>query len=144
MKGFFEYEYLKFKKDHLKTFVAIANAEGKMSEEEFNYIYKVGERYELKPRHIDSILANKEEVKPLIPTSHESRVNQLYDFIRAIFVNSISEEKDLDYLKKLVVTFGFKEEFSDRLIKYYNERPHLEEEWLVFLQEAKRFNITAS
>ncbi|HYG39293.1 MAG TPA: hypothetical protein VD908_11765 [Cytophagales bacterium] len=141
MTGFFEYEYLKFKKDHLKNLVALANSEGKMSEEEFKYLYKVGERYELKPKHIDSILAKKEEIAPAIPTAHKARVNQLYDFIQTMFLNGISTDKDIEYLKKLVVTFGFKEEFTDSLIKFYNERPHFDEEWDAFQNDSKKFNL---
>lgn len=141
MKGFFEYEYLNFKKDYLKNLVAVANSEGKMSEEEFKYIYKVGERYELKPRHVDSILAKKDELQPNVPTSHESRLNQLYDFVQAMFANGIDEDKDITYLKKLILTFGFKEELSEELIHYYKQKPHLENEWKVFVDKATAFNL---
>jgi hypothetical protein len=141
MKGFFEYEYLKFKKEHLKNVVAVANSSGKMNEEEFKYIYKVGERYELKPKHVDSILAKKEELVPSVPTSHESRINQLYDFINAMFSNTIDENKDITYLKKLTQTFGFKEELADLLIKYHKESPHLDGDWEALVVEAKQYNL---
>jgi hypothetical protein len=141
MKGFFEYEYLKFKKEYLKNLVAVANSTGKMSEEEFKYIYKVGERYELKPKHVDSILARKEELVPNVPTSHESRINQLYDFINAMFSNTIDENKDITYLKKLTQTFGFKEALAEILIRYYKATPHLEGEWEKLVEEAKEYNL---
>lgn len=141
MNGFFEYEYLKFKKNLLKNLVALANSEGKMSEEEFKYIYKVGERYELKPRHIDSILAKKEEIQPVIPTTHEARLNQLYDFIQAMFAHGIDKGKDTTYLKKLIVTFGFREELSDVLIDYFKQRPHIEGDWEKLVQVARDFNL---
>jgi hypothetical protein len=112
-----------------------------MNEEEFKYIYKVGERYELKPKHADSILGKKEELLPNVPTSHESRIVQLYDFINAMFSNAIDEDKDLTYLKKLTQTFGFKEELSELLIKYHKESPHGDEDWQKLVQSAKEYNL---
>ena len=53
MIGFFEYQYLKFKKNHLKNLVALASVDGHIHEDEIAYLYKIGDKYQLKPQQIE-------------------------------------------------------------------------------------------
>ena len=42
MIGFFEYQYLKYKKNHLKNLVALAAIDGHVHKNEIDYLYKIG------------------------------------------------------------------------------------------------------
>jgi len=60
MIGFFEYQYLKYKKNNLKNLVAMAAIDGHIHEDEIAYLHKIGEKYQLKPQQIKKILENRE------------------------------------------------------------------------------------
>jgi replication initiation and membrane attachment protein DnaB len=70
MIGFFEYQYLKFKKNHLKNLVALAAIDGHIHEDEIAYLYKIGEKYKLKPQQIKKIIDQKDVTEPEIPEPH--------------------------------------------------------------------------
>ena len=74
MIGFFEYQYLKYKKNHLKNLVAMAAIDGHIHEDEINYLYQIGEKYQLKPQQIKRILDKREEIEPEIPEHVETAV----------------------------------------------------------------------
>ncbi len=48
MIGFFEHQYLSYKKNHIKNLLALAKVDGHMHEKEEALLYKIGRRYGLK------------------------------------------------------------------------------------------------
>ena len=63
MIGFFENQYLSYKKDHIKSLMALAKADGFVHEKERGVIFKIGKRYGLKERQIKTIMESNEKFK---------------------------------------------------------------------------------
>ena len=60
MIGFFEYQYLKFKKNHLRNLVALAKIDGHVDDTEIEFLYEIGKKYGLKEKQISEVLASEE------------------------------------------------------------------------------------
>ena len=63
MKGFFENQYLSYKKNHIKNLLSLAKADGFVHEKEQKMLFKIGKRIGLKDR----------QVKELMEKNHLSR-----------------------------------------------------------------------
>ena len=47
MIGFFEHQYLSYKKNHIKNLLALAKADGLMHPKEEALLYKIAKRYQI-------------------------------------------------------------------------------------------------
>ena len=78
MIGFFEHQFLSYKKKHVKNLLALANADGHLHEKEMELLYKLGEKYGLKQRQVKGILDSKKELELYIPDSDDEKMDQLF------------------------------------------------------------------
>lgn len=139
MKGFFEHQYLSFKKSHLSNLVALAKIDDHIDDTERNFIYKVGRRYGLKDRQIAAILDNKEQLVPIIPTTHEGKISQLFDLVGMMLADGIVEVVELEFCDEVAQNFGFTHEIIHKLIDYIQKYQYPQEDWGNFLEEAKQY-----
>ena len=130
MKGYFEYEYLKFKKSHLSNLIALAKIDGEYKEVEEQLIYKIGYKYKLKDWQIEEMIQSDERPEIQIPKAHIQKMEQLYDLIRMIYADQIVQENEIAFCKKITSKFGYKVQIVDWLVNIFaeNNRPS-EEEW---------------
>lgn len=130
MIGFFEHQYLSFKKSHLLNLIALAKSDGHFHQDEEELIYKVGERYGLKVRQIASLINNFQNDDLHIPKSHGDKMNQLYDLIKMVYLDGKVEEKEIQFCQDLMVKYGFKKEIVPWMLEIF-EQGHLPyaEEW---------------
>ncbi len=130
MIGFFEHQYLSYKKDHLNNLIALAKIDGHMHETEEHLLYKIGHGYGLKDWQIEDLI--KEEQTPSIkmPDTHEQKINQLYDLVMMIFADSVVEESELVFCEQLMVRFGFKKEIVAFVVALFDKNnPPFREDW---------------
>jgi uncharacterized membrane protein YebE (DUF533 family) len=138
MIGFFEYQYLKYKKDHLRNLVALAKVDGHFHEDEKEFLFKVGKKYGLKPRQIERILDEPAPDHIDIPERHEQRVGQLYDVIGMVLADNVVDDNEMEFCQNLFERFGYKEELIDRMIKMnQNKEVRDYEDWEFFLEDSK-------
>lgn len=139
MKGYFEHEYLKFKKSHLSNLIALAKIDGDFQEVEEQLIYKIGQKYKLKDWQIEDMILNEERPEIQIPITHPQKMEQLYDLIRMIYADKVVAENEISFCKKITTSFGFKPQIVDWLISIFkeNNRPE-DEEWDDIVKLAKR------
>ena len=141
MIGFFEYQYLKHKENHLKNMVALAAIDGHIHEDEIAYLYKIGEKYQLKPEQIQHILDHQEEIELEIPEPHHQKVALLYDLVGMMMADDIIEEAELAYCKKMFRRFGYKDKLIDEMIQLYQQGVDDIEAWEKFLEHAENFRL---
>jgi len=141
MIGFFEYQYLKFKKNHLKNLVALAAIDGHIHQDEIDYLYKIGEKYQLKPQQIQKILDSKEEIEPEIPEQHHQKVALLYDFVGMMMADNVIEESEMDFCKKMFKKFGYKELLIDEMIDLYRQGVNDTDVWEEFLEKSEHYRM---
>lgn len=145
MIGFFEYQYLKYKKNHLKNLVAMAAIDGHIHEDEIDYLYKIGEKYQLKPQQIKRILENREEIEPEIPEPHHQKVALLYDLVGMMMADNVIEDAEMEFCKRMFLKFGYKEMLIDEMIDLYRQGIDDTDSWEEFLAKAEvhRINLAS-
>ena len=145
MIGFFEYQYLKYKKNHLKNLVALASVDGHIHEDEITYLYKIGKKYQLKPQQIKKILDQKEQIEPEIPEHHHQKVALLYDLVGMMMADNIIEDEEMEFCKKMFKKFGYKELLIDEMVDLHRQVVDNIDAWEEFLERAKtlRMNLAS-
>jgi len=122
MIGFFEHQYLSYKKNHMKNLLALAKADGKVHPREEKLLYKIGKRYGLKERQIKSILENSEPVRPVIPDNHHDKLNILYDLLLMIHADEKVESGEVVFFEEAVKKFGMKRELVQWLLDIFQAK----------------------
>jgi uncharacterized tellurite resistance protein B-like protein len=141
MVGFFEYQYLSFKKNHLNNMVALAAVDGHIHEDEIKFLYKIGKKYRLKASQIEHILKNWEDVNPRIPDQHHQKVALLYDLVGMMLADNVIEDSEMDFCKRMFRRFGYKETLIDEMIQLYQKKIDDVDEWEEFLEKAEAFRM---
>jgi uncharacterized tellurite resistance protein B-like protein len=141
MIGFFEYQYLKFKKNHLKNLVSMAAVDGHIHEDEIEYLYRIGEKYNLKKQQIKKILDDRENIEPEIPESHGQKVAILYDVIGMMMADNVIEDSEMEFCKKMFKKFGYNLVLIDEMIDLYRQGVDDGEQWEEFLDKAGKFKL---
>ncbi|HNP17802.1 MAG TPA: hypothetical protein PKL31_05155 [Fulvivirga sp.] len=137
MIGFFEHQYLSFKKNHLRNLIALAKADGQLHPDEEKMIYKIGDKYGLKDRQIASLLRSKKKLEPHVPEEHNSKMDQLYDVVMMVYADGIVEDSEVAFCKDLVNQFGYKEEMVAWLISIFDQgNEPTDTEWAEYKKEA--------
>jgi hypothetical protein len=110
MIGFFENQYLSYKKDHIKNLLALAKADGYVHEKEEAVIYKIGKRYGLKDRQVKAILDSNEKFSVNVPNNHHDKMNVLYDLMLIVFADGVVEKKEVAFCEDVAKQFSLKKE----------------------------------
>lgn len=142
MIGFFEHQYLSYKKNHLHTLIALAKADGHLHEDEERLIYRIGEKYGLKDRQIASLIMSKKKRDLQIPESHENKMNQLYDLLLMVHADGVVDENEIHFCEQIAEKFDLKKEVIKWLLTYFkNEKRPAGAEWDNIIKESYSFEI---
>ena len=142
MIGHFEHEFLRFKKNHLKNLIALAKADGHLHDKEKKLIYKIGQKYQLKERQVDSLLKSNKKFELHIPDSHEDRLNQLYDLMLMVYADGVVDKNEVKFCKDVINRFGYdKKLFGDLLEIFENGNPPDPDLWTKFVEGATKHSL---
>ena len=140
MIGFFEHQYLSFKKNHLRNLIALAKADGHLHTEEEKMLYKMGEKYGLKDRQIASLIRSNKKTDLQIPESHEQKMNQLYDLVTMVYADGVVEKSEVVFCEELMEEFGFKKDIVNWMIDKFDEaNPPAPNDWDKLMEEGKKY-----
>jgi uncharacterized tellurite resistance protein B-like protein len=138
MIGFFEHQFLAYKKNHLKNLISLAKADGNLHPDEERMIYKIGDKYGLKDRQVASLLRSNKKTDLRVPEDHDEKMDQLYDVVMMVYADGIVEDSEIEFCNDLVSQFGYKKEIVKWLISIFeegNEPTHTE--WKELKNHAK-------
>jgi uncharacterized tellurite resistance protein B-like protein len=138
MRGFFEYQYLKFKKNHMRQLVAMAKSDGFVHPTEMDLLFKVGHNIGLKEWQVKSILESDEVHEVEIPKTHEQRMSQLYDLVKMMLADGIIEEREMEFCEMMFEKMGYDKSMIQTLIKFYDSLDQDDDSWNRILEEAKK------
>ncbi|MBX2946743.1 MAG: TerB family tellurite resistance protein [Cyclobacteriaceae bacterium] len=105
MKGFFEHQYLSYKKNHLKNLLALANADGNIHKKELELLFKIGKKYGLKDWQIQNLVDSKETFELNIPDNFHDRMNLLYDLMLMVYADGKVEKREIEFCEDVAKRF---------------------------------------
>lgn len=137
MIGFFEHQYLSYKKNHLSNLIALAKVDGHLHEDEEKMLLKVGAKYGLKERQIRSLIEGERKSGVQIPDNHDQKMNQLYDLVMMVYADGVVEDSEVGFCEELMERFGFRKEVVRWMIRMFDQgKPPTPEDWEVLKKEA--------
>jgi uncharacterized membrane protein YebE (DUF533 family) len=144
MIGFFEHQYLSYKKNHIKNLLALAKADGHMHDKEEKMLFKIAKRYGLKDRQIKELADSKEKFQVNVPDNHHDKMNLLYDLMLMVYADGVVEKSEIAFCEDVVKKFGMKKEVVRWLLDTVFEKgtPPAPDEWNEIKEEAASKYIT--
>ncbi|AYB33078.1 TerB family tellurite resistance protein [Chryseolinea soli] len=138
MIGFFEHQYLSYKKNHIKNLLALAKADGHMHPKEEALLYKIAKRYGLKDRQVRELAETDEKFDVNVPDNHNDKMNLLYDLILMVYADEVVDQHEIEFCEDAVTRFGMKKELVGWLLQEFERgTPPPPEEWEEIKREAK-------
>ncbi|MEO5975542.1 MAG: hypothetical protein ABIS36_01160 [Chryseolinea sp.] len=138
MIGFFEHQYLSYKKSHIKNLLALANVDGTMHPKEEALLYKIGKRYGLKDRQVRQLIELDEKFDVTVPDNHNDKMNLLYDLILMVYADDVIDTHEIEFCEEAVTQFGMKKELVGWLLAEFERgTPPPPEEWDAIKAEAR-------
>src|SRR5882757_5063516 len=145
MHGFFEHQYLSYKKNHIKNLLALAKADGFVHDKEQKMLIKIGKRYGLKERQVNELINSKEKFKVDVPNNFHDQMNVLYDLMLMVWADGVVEKKEIAFCEALVKKFGMKKDGVKWLLQEVFEKGSAPppDEWDELKREAKAMFVKA-
>lgn len=138
MLGFFEHQYLSYKKNHIKNLLALAKVDGQVHPKEEALLYKIGKKYGLKDRQVKELLQNDEKYKLNVPDNHNDKMNLLYDLVLMVYADDVVDKHEIEFCEEAVKQFGMKKGLVKWLLEEFERgTPPPPDEWEEIKQEAK-------
>ena len=138
MIGFFEHQYLSYKKNHLKNLLALAKADDHMDKKELELLHRIGNRYGLKEWQMQKLVDSKEEFEINVPDNFNDRMNLLYDLILMVYADGVVEKKEITFCQDVAKRFGMSKDIVKWLLdEFENGTPPPPDEWEEMKQTAK-------
>jgi len=138
MIGFFEHQYLSYKKNHIKNLLALAKADGHMHPKEEALLYKIAKRYGLKDRQVRELSEGEEKFELNVPDNHNDKMNLLYDLVLMVYADDVVDQHEIEFCEDAVTRFGMKKELVGWLLEEFERgTPPPPEEWEEIKREAK-------
>jgi len=143
MIGFFEHQYLSYKKNHIKNLLALAKSDGHMHPKEEILLYKIAKRYGLKDRQVKELVEVDEKYEVIVPDNHNDKMNLLYDLILMVYADEVVDKHEIEFCEEAVKNFGMKKELVSWLMKEFERgTPPPPDEWEEIKKQAKeKFSV---
>lgn len=138
MIGFFEHQYLSYKKNHIKNLLALAKADGHMHPKEEALLYKIAKHYGLKDRQVKELVDAEEKFEMNVPDNHNDKMNLLYDLILMVYADDVVDKHEIEFCEDAVTRFGMKKQLVGWLLEEFERgTPPPPDEWEEIKREAK-------
>ena len=143
MKGFFENQYLSYKKNHIKNLLALAKADGFVHEKEQKMLFKIGKRIGLKDRQVQELIDSKEKFTVNVPDNFRDQMNVLYDIMQMVWADGVVEKSEIAFCEEMVKKFGLKKDIVKWLLNEVFEKgtPPPSDEWYDMMKDAEKMFV---
>ncbi len=122
MIGFFEHQYLSFKKNHIRNLVALARVDGNLHPREEELLFKIGRRLGLKDRQVVRILETNESHVLSVPDNHNDRMNLIYDLLLMVHADEEIQSNEVSFVEDAVKKLGMKKEMVSWLLDIFEKK----------------------
>lgn len=109
---------LKSKKSHLKNLYLIAMSDGKLENDEFDFILTVANKLYLNTSVVQSIVQYPEDILFVVPEHNTEKLDQIYDCVCISLIDGEINEREIATCKLIAVKFGFRPIIIDHVIEH--------------------------
>ncbi|MGC4022975.1 MAG: hypothetical protein QM734_14040 [Cyclobacteriaceae bacterium] len=142
MKGFFENQYLSYKKNHIKNLLALVKADGFVHEKEQRMLFKIGKRIRigLKDRQVQELIDSKEKFTVNVPDNFRDQMNVLFDIMQMVWADGVVEKSEIAFCESMVKKFGLKKDIVKWLLNEVFDKgtPPPTDEWIDLVKDAEK------
>ncbi len=139
MFGFFEKQYLRYKKNHVRNLLLLAKSDGHLHPSELEFITKAGEKIGLKPQQMEKLFNEEFSSSFSLPAKYEQKLNTLHDVVALTWADGVVDPAELTLCKSMASSLEFDPAVIDMLIQAFEEGIPGVEEWEIIKFKAKSF-----
>ena len=108
---------LKRKKSHLKNLYMIAMADGRMANEEFEFILHVASKMYVSPEVVREVIQFQSDIEFYIPVHDREKLDQIHDCVGLAIIDGDLNDKELALCKLIAMKFGFRPVVVDAILE---------------------------
>lgn len=118
LKNTIEPNELKRKKSHLKNLYTVAMADGKLTNEEFDFLLNVANKLYLNPSVVQNVIHFTDDISFFIPQHDREKLDQIYDCVCMAVIDGEFNEREISMCKLISVKLGFRPIVVDHIIEH--------------------------
>lgn len=117
-KNTIEPNELKRKKSHLKNLYSVAMADGKLTNEEFDFLLSVANKLYINPSVVQNVIHFPDDISFYIPPHDREKLDQIYDCVCMAVIDGEFNEREISMCKLVSVKLGFRPIVVDHIIEH--------------------------
>lgn len=106
------------RKSHLKNLLAVAKADGKFKNIEFEYVLQLASKYYMTKKEVERVLDAPEAIKFVPPKTINESFDQLYDLVTVMLVDGEIDDREMTLCKTFALRLGFNPKIIDEMIPF--------------------------
>lgn len=107
-KNKLESSELKRKKSHIKNLYTIAMADGRMANEEFEFILHTANRLYIEATTVREVIEFSEDIDFYVPAHDREKLDQIHDCVCLALIDGDLNDRELTLCKLIAIKFGFR------------------------------------
>ncbi|MCF2501690.1 hypothetical protein [Dyadobacter chenhuakuii] len=116
LKNTIEPSELKRKKSHLKNLFSIAMSDGRLENEEFEFMLSVGNKLYLDSSVVQHVIQFPDDITFYIPTHDREKLDQIYDCVCMALIDGEINDREISTCKLIAVKLGFRPVIIDKMV----------------------------
>lgn len=105
------------RKSHFKNLLAVAMADGKMENIEFDFIMHLASKSYMSEEEVRRVIEHPDLIAFVPPKTHRERFDQIYDLVTVMLVDGNINQRELTLCKTFAMRLGFRTQLIDDMIK---------------------------
>jgi uncharacterized membrane protein YebE (DUF533 family) len=117
MLTLFETKKTKVQKSHLKNLIALAKADGIISESELEYLYLIGEKNGLKEQEVTSLINDSKNTDIVVASNDAQRFDHIFELVQMMLSDGVIEDNEMDFCIAMAEKLGFRKAIVGILVR---------------------------
>jgi len=107
----------KKRKSHFKNLLAVAMADGKLDNIEFDFIMNLARNCYMSQDEVQRVIDYPEQISFYAPKTNAERFDQIYDLVTVMLIDGEIDDRERSLCKVFAMKLGFRTAIVDKLIQ---------------------------